>query len=128
MSWIFRSHVFDSPEVEDEDNLPAVKKKKANLAEWLTKKSDAPAGANNTQARKVSKSMKPASPKAKEKKAAAIKKRIVESDDEDLDFDDLPKPPARKGAPGRSAASKSKYIELSSSDEGGDDAMFVDDD
>jgi DNA topoisomerase-2 len=73
--------------------------------------------------------MKPASPLAKEKKANGIKKKIViDSDEErsgdDAEFDDLPKPPARKVA-GRAAASKSKYVELSSEEEG-DDSMFVD--
>lgn len=80
--------------------------------------------------RKVSRSMKPASPKAKEKRVAATKKRVVESDDEgdgDSNFEDISKPPARKTAPVRKAVvSRSKYIELSSEDEG-DDSMFVDD-
>lgn len=97
----------------------------------MTKKTDAPGAAKKaaagTQARKVSKSMKPASPKAKEKRAAAIKKRMVESDDGETDFDDLPQPPPRKAGGGRTTGTKSKYVELSSSDEGGDESMFVDD-
>lgn len=80
--------------------------------------------------RKVSRSMKPASPKVKEKRVAATKKRVVESDDEGdgSDFEDFSKLPARKTAPVRKAVvSRSKYIELSSEDEGEDDSMFVDD-
>ncbi|KXN89810.1 DNA topoisomerase 2 [Leucoagaricus sp. SymC.cos] len=122
-----------SPEVDGDDNSPP-RKKKAVITNWLTKKTDEPVAkkpAASVQPRKVSKSMKPASPKAREKKAAAIKKRIVESDGEgdgDSDFDDLPKPPPRKAAPARAAASKSKYVEVSSDEDGGDDSMFVDDD
>ena len=82
--------------------------------------------------RKVSRSIKPASPKAKEKRVAVTKKRVVESDDEgdgDSDFENFAKSPVRKTAPVRKAVvSRSKYIELSSEDEGGgDDSLFVDD-
>ncbi len=124
-----------SPEAEHED-LPSQKKKKTGLTDWLNKKTEEPAKTDETSAqpRKVSKSMKPASPKAKEKRVAALKrKKIVESEseksdkDEGSDFDDLPKPPPRKNAPGRAAAAKSKYVELSSDDENGDDSMFADD-
>ncbi|KAL0945575.1 hypothetical protein HGRIS_014735 [Hohenbuehelia grisea] len=74
--------------------------------------------------RKVSKSMKPASP-PKPKKAPT---KFIDSDDE-LDFDDLPKPPPRAAPRAARAAAKPAYIELSDDDDGGgDDSLFVDDD
>lgn len=115
-----------------DDDSPAAKRKKTDITEFFGKKTDGVGkkSATAAQPRKVSKSMKPASPKAKEKKAAAIrKKRIADSDEEEGDeegeFDDLPKPPPRKGA--RDGGMKSKYVELSSEDENGDDSMFMDD-
>lgn len=124
---------FCSPDTK-EDNSPATKKTKMNLTSWLT--TEAPTVVARTMGadtqRKVSRSMKPASPKVKEKRAAATKKQVVKSDDEgdgDSDFEDLSKPPPRKAAPARKAAvSRSKYIELSSEDEREDDSIFVDDD
>lgn len=104
-----------------------------NLAGWLATKTPA-ATAKATGAgtqRKMSRSMKPASPQMKEKRVAATKKRVVESDDEgdgDSDVGDfVTKLPTRKTAPVRKAVvSRSKYIELSSEDEGEDDSVFVD--
>ena len=62
------------------------------------------------QARKISKSMKPASPPKK--------KRATKLDEDD---DEGPRRPGRS----RSAAVK-EYVEIDS-DEGGDDSLFVDD-
>ncbi|EKM83675.1 hypothetical protein AGABI1DRAFT_117173 [Agaricus bisporus var. burnettii JB137-S8] len=116
---------------DEDDTSPATKKKKTDIMDFFGKKADARAkkSAGAVQPRKVSKSMKPASPMAKAKRANGTKKKIVidsdeEGDGDDAEFDDLPKPPARN-APGRGAASKSKYVELSS-EEDGDDSMFVD--
>ncbi len=82
--------------------------------------------------RKISQSMKPASPpKAKPKPAP---RRVVndddDDDDDDIEFDDIPKPPARAPRGARAAAAKPAYIEIGSDEDdgAGDDSLFVDDD
>jgi DNA topoisomerase-2 len=88
-----------------------------------------PSGALKKPApRKISQSMKPASP-PKPKKAPP--KRFIDSEDEDenMDYDEVPKAPARSAPPARAArGAPKKYIEVLSDDEGGDDSLFVDDD
>ncbi|KAJ7451128.1 DNA topoisomerase II [Mycena latifolia] len=88
-----------------------------------------PSGAaSKPEQRKISKSMKPASP-PKPKKGPP--KKIVDSSDDELDYDAVPAAPTRT-VPSRPArAAPKKYVEiLSDEDEDatGDQSMFVDDD
>ncbi|PFH54688.1 hypothetical protein AMATHDRAFT_83127, partial [Amanita thiersii Skay4041] len=108
-----------------------VKKKKgltttqASMRDYFSKGGMKGNGAQNS---KLSKSMKPASPpKAKKGRGA------VESDDDEMDYDDLPKGPGSRttGVKRAVRAAPKKYVEILSSDEeggGGDDSLFVDDD
>lgn len=69
--------------------------------------------------RKISKSMKPASP-------PKAKKRVVaESDDED--YDSVPKAPPVRAAGRAARGAVKKYVEILSDDEGSE-SLFVDDD
>ncbi|KAG6820232.1 hypothetical protein H0H93_003595 [Arthromyces matolae] len=121
---------------ESDDNSepkPAVKKKKVtDFFEKLPPKAKDVVAAPG--ARKISKSMKPASPPKPKPKPKAKAKAVSDSDENDeLDFDSLPVPKKPAPAPARAArstASTNKYIELSDDDDedGGDGSMFVDDD
>jgi DNA topoisomerase-2 len=91
-------------------HIKPAKKKKATQAEVTDFFEAAGSGAGKPTARKVS-------------KPTLIKK--VESDD-DIDFDDLPPPPARSSAPKRAARATKKYIEVTSED--GEDDLYADDD
>jgi DNA topoisomerase II len=111
-----------SPEIDEDDSdeevyvKPAKKKKEAvNQVEPATKKG-APVS------RKISQSMKPASPpKPKPKKVGQKKWGGSSEDDEDgdlMDYDDLPKPPARSAIPARAArGARKKYVEILTEDE-----------
>jgi len=118
----------------DTDELEIDKpSKKTKLTDFFSKTS--PAGSSDSsQAKgkekakapakpaKISKSMKPASP-ARAKKAPP---KVIDSDSDDMDYDALPKPPAR---PARAASTKkSQYVDISEDDGGEGDSMFVDDD
>lgn len=135
-------HSPDVDEDEDSDELAAAQpsKKKKNIQDFFGKASSSAASGSagsskssseaNTktkpQPRKVSKSMKPASP-PKAKKAPPT---VIKSDSEDeIDmYDDLPKPPPRAPAK-RTARSKAKtYIDIGSEEDEGDGSLFVDDD
>jgi DNA topoisomerase II len=102
-----------SPEIDDDDSddelyvKPA--KKKPALGPATKKAAPVP--------RKISQSMKPASPpKAKPKKMGES------SDDDGMDYDDLPKPPARSTVPARAArGAPKKYVELLSDDDDEED-------
>ncbi|RDB28584.1 DNA topoisomerase 2 [Hypsizygus marmoreus] len=106
---------------------PAAKKKKVTdffekAGPAAKKKEPAPT------ARKISKSMKPASPPKPKPKTKA---KVAHSDsDEDMDYDALPVP-KKTAAPARAARTAvKKYIELSDDDEDekvGDDSLFEDD-
>ncbi|KAK7468441.1 DNA topoisomerase 2 [Stygiomarasmius scandens] len=118
----------------DTDELEIDKpSKKTKLTDFFSKTS--PAGSSDSsQAKgkekakapakpaKISKSMKPASP-ARAKKAPP---KVIDSDSDDMDYDALPKPPAR---PARAVSTKkSQYVDISEDDGGEGDSMFVDDD
>lgn len=97
----------------DEAATKPVKKKKTITTE------SGKAGPSNGKAaatqRKISKSMKPASPPKKSLK------RVVESDSDSeiMDYDDLPKPPARAASGMRAARGVAKkYVEIVSDEEG----------
>jgi DNA topoisomerase-2 len=96
----------------DEAATKPVKKKKTTTTE------NGKAGPSNNKAltqRKISKSMKPASPPKK-----SLKRLVVsDSDSEMMDYDDLPKPPARAGSGMRAARGVAKkYVEIVSDEEG----------
>nr|ADL09409.1 DNA topoisomerase II [Omphalotus nidiformis] len=77
------------------------------------------------QPRKISKSMKPASPP----KPKPAKPKVIASDSEDeMDYDDLPKPPPRAASSRTARTAPKKYVEIPSDDDDGDGSMFVDDD
>jgi DNA topoisomerase-2 len=87
-----------------------------------------PSGAaNKPEQRKISKSMKPASP-PKPKKAPP--KKLADSSDDEM-YDAVPQAPART-APSRPArAQPKKYVEILSDEDDdatGDQSMFMDDD
>ncbi|KAJ6498011.1 DNA topoisomerase II [Mycena vitilis] len=114
----------------DSDDEPPKKKKSSPAQPAVTDffSKAGPSGAASKPApRKISKSMKPASP-PKPKKAPP--KKLVDSSDEDM-YDEVPAAPAR-AAPSRPArAPPKKYVEILSDDEGdatGDQSMFLDDD
>ncbi|KAJ3751113.1 DNA topoisomerase II [Lentinula detonsa] len=131
-----------SPEIDDEDDgeLVVVNKKK-KIQDFFGKVPsdvDAASGSSNGSsskprpnaalqvARKVSKGMKPASPKVKK----AARPAVIKSDSEDdMDlYDDLPQPPPRAPS-SRVARGKVKaYIDIASDDDEGDGSLFVDDD
>ncbi|KAF5361648.1 hypothetical protein D9758_007365 [Tetrapyrgos nigripes] len=118
----------------DTDELEISKPaKKTKLTDFFSKSDDSPVGSSKpiakgkaketvpSKPKKISQSMKPASP-PKPKKAAP---KVIDSDSDNMDYDSLPKPPSR---PARSAATKSKYVDVSEDDdEGQGDSMFVDD-
>lgn len=83
-------------------------------------------GAAPTTGRKISQSMKPASPP----KPKARPKPKVDSDSEDdgfMDYDELPAP-KKVAPPARAArAAPKKYVEVISDDEGEEDSIFEDD-
>ncbi|KAF9068525.1 DNA topoisomerase [Rhodocollybia butyracea] len=120
-----------TPDVDEDSDAPVpVKKKKIVDASSNSGSAGSSKNANAKpkapQPRKISKSMKPASP-PKPKKTQPT---IIKSDSEDeMDFyDDLPKPPPR-APPSRAARGKAKaYIDIASDDEEGDGSLFVDDD
>ncbi|KAJ3755485.1 DNA topoisomerase II [Lentinula raphanica] len=136
-----------SPDVEDDDDddlvvvQPPKKKKIQDFFGKASTSADAAGSSSDGSSsekkrpdaapqatRKVSKSMKPASPKAKQAKKPA-RATVIKSDSEDeLDlYEDLPKPPPR--APSSRARGKAKaYIDIASDDDEGDGSMFVDDD
>ena len=112
-----------SPEIDEDDSneelhaKPAKKKKASaeavNQVEPTTKKT-APVP------RKISQSMKLASPpKPKPKKVP--QKKLGDSSDDDgdlMDYDDLPKPPARSTVPARAArGAPKKYVEILTEDD-----------
>ncbi|KAF8060944.1 DNA topoisomerase II [Lyophyllum atratum] len=118
------------PSDDSEDDLyvkPAPKKKKVtDFFEKATTKTKELAAAPT--ARKISKSMKPASPP--KVKAKAKSKVTSDSDDDLMDFDKLPLPKAAP-APARAARAVSKkYVEILSDDddEGNEDASMFEDD
>lgn len=109
------------------DIQPAKKKKapskQADIGDFFA----GPSGAakKSTAVRKISQSMKPASPKLKK----TVPKIVDDDDDDDMDFDALPKPPPRTTAPARAArGATKKYVEILSDEDEGDASMFVDDD
>lgn len=108
----------DSPAIDEDDSdedmyvKPAKKKKPAgDSTEYFGKAGPATKKAGVVP-RKISQSMKPASPpKAKKGKKA-------EESDDMMDYDDLPKPPARSTAPARAArGAVKKYVEIMSDDD-----------
>ncbi|KAJ4485455.1 DNA topoisomerase II [Lentinula aciculospora] len=130
-----------SPDIEEDDSEAVVlqpSKKKKKIQDFFGKTSsstDVASGFSNgssseskiaPQARKVSKSMKPASPpKSKKARPAVIKS---DSEDDMNLYDDLPKPPPRAPS-SRAARGKTKaYIDIASDEEEGDGSLFVDDD
>ncbi|KAJ6573911.1 DNA topoisomerase II [Mycena vulgaris] len=115
--------------VDSDDEPPKKKKSPAQPAVTDFFSKAGPSGAaSKPEQRKISKSMKPASP-PKPKKGPP--KKIADSSDDEMDYDAVPAPPART-APSRPArAAPKKYVEiLSDEDEDatGDQSMFVDDD
>jgi DNA topoisomerase-2 len=126
-----------SPEIDeadsDEDLYVKPAKKKAAVGK-VTDFSDKAESATKKAAqvpRKISQSMKPASPPKPKK--ALVKKLADSSDDEAgdlMDYDELPKPRTLPARPGRGAPKK--YVEILSDDEdedgkGKDESMFEDD-
>ncbi|KAJ7356666.1 DNA topoisomerase II [Mycena albidolilacea] len=114
----------------DSDDEPPKKKKSSPAQPAVTDffSKAGPSGASNKpEPRKISKSMKPASP-PKPKKAPP--KRLVDSSDDEM-YDSVPAPPART-APSRPArAAPKKYVEILSDEDDdatGEQSMFVDDD
>ncbi|KAJ8520376.1 hypothetical protein ONZ45_g2836 [Pleurotus djamor] len=116
-----------------DDEKPAKKKKptppkQKSVTEFFNAPSGAGASKKAPEKRKVSQSMKPASPP----KAKPKTKRQVSDDEDDMDFDDVPPPPPRNTAPrgARRAAAKPAYIEIGSDDDegDGDDSLFQDED
>jgi DNA topoisomerase-2 len=112
------SFVLPSPGLDDSDDdvpdKPAAKK--AKITDFL--------GKAGTQ-RKISKSMKPASPPKPKSRAASNSKAITvsDSDDEMADYA-VPK----KTVPARTArGATKKYVEIASDDSGEDGSMFEDD-
>lgn len=96
------------------------------MTEFFSK--SGPSGAaNKPEQRKISKSMKPASP-PKPKKAPP--KKLADSSDDEM-YDAVPQAPART-APSRPArAQPKKYVEILSDEDDdatGDQSMFMDDD
>ncbi|KAJ7630419.1 DNA topoisomerase II [Roridomyces roridus] len=106
----------------DSDDEPPKKKKQVqpSVAEFFGK-----AGPSKP---KISKSMKPASP-PKPKKAPT--KKVADSSDDELNYDDIPVAPARTAARPTRAPPK-KYVEIPSDDDDdegagvGSESMFVD--
>ncbi|TFK40935.1 DNA topoisomerase [Crucibulum laeve] len=118
---------------DSDDGRPTKKKKagsvaQAEVTDFFTKAGPSGGGKSGT-ARKISKSMKPASP-PKLKKTVAKKKVVADSDSEDMiDYDDLPAPPARSAPAARAArGAPKKYVDVSDDDGDNDASMFVDDD
>ncbi|KAG9223266.1 hypothetical protein CCMSSC00406_0000045 [Pleurotus cornucopiae] len=123
---------------ESNDDEKPVKKKKLtppkqkSVADFFNGP-PGPSGATKKvpEKRKISQSMKPASPPKPKPKPAA--RHVVDDDDDnddDKEFDDIPKPPARAPRGARAAAAKPAYIEIGSDEDdgAGDDSLFVDDD
>ncbi|KAJ6627017.1 DNA topoisomerase [Mycena sp. CBHHK59/15] len=119
-------------EVDSDDVDKPPKKKKASPSQPAVTDFFSKAGpsetANKPEQRKISKSMKPASP-PKPKKAPP--KKIVDSSDDEMDYDAVPAAPVRT-APSRPARSApKKYVEILSDEDDdatGDQSMFLDDD
>ncbi|KAJ7171777.1 DNA topoisomerase II [Mycena crocata] len=113
----------------DSDDEPPKKKKSPTqpaVTEFFAKAG--PSGAaSKPEARKISKSMKPASP-PKPKKAPP--KRLADSSDEEMDYDEVPAAPARAASSRPARAPPKKYVEILSDDDDGtgDQSMFMDDD
>ncbi|KAG5654332.1 hypothetical protein H0H81_004286 [Sphagnurus paluster] len=107
------------------DMKPAAKKKK--VTDFFEKAAPKSKAAAAPTARKISKSMKPASPP----KAKAKTKKVDSDSDDDMDFDSLPVPKKVAPAPARAArAAPKEYVEILSDDEDdgdGDASMFEDD-
>lgn len=114
----------------DSDEEPP--KKKASPAQPAVTDFFSKAGpsgaASKPEPRKISKSMKPASP-PKPKKAPP--KKLADSSDDEMNYDSVPAAPTRT-APSRPArAAPKKYVEILSDEDDdatGDQSMFVDDD
>ncbi|KAG6915987.1 hypothetical protein DXG01_008967 [Tephrocybe rancida] len=113
---------------DDAYTKPVVKKKK--VTDFFEKPVPKVKAAAAPTARKISKSMKPASPPKPKPKPKAV---VSDSeDDDDIDFDSLPVPKKAAPAPARAARATAakKYIELSDDDDvdGGDEdaSMFED--
>ncbi|CAK5279846.1 unnamed protein product [Mycena citricolor] len=120
-------YVDDSDEDEPPRANPAAKRKSLDSAvdsddEPPRKKQAAVTDFFGKETRKISKSMKPASPP---KKKTAPPKKVVDSDDEDEDDLVVAAGPSR-ARPARAAPKK--YVEISDGEDEGDDSMFVDDD
>ncbi|KAJ6569535.1 DNA topoisomerase II [Mycena capillaripes] len=114
----------------DSDDEPPKKKKTSPVQPAVTDffaKAGPSGGSSKPEQRKISKSMKPASP-PKPKKAPP--KKLADSSDEDI-YDAVPEAPVRT-APSRPArAPPKKYVEILSDEEDeatGDQSMFMDDD
>lgn len=124
------SHLSLDSALDSDDEPP--KKKKSSPAQPAVTDFFAKAGpsgpASKPEQRKISKSMKPASP-PKPKKGPP--KKIMDSSDDEIDYDSVPAAPVRT-APSRPArAPPKKYVEILSDEDDdatGDQSMFVDDD
>ncbi|KAF9015391.1 DNA topoisomerase [Cyathus striatus] len=104
-----------SPEEEEEEGSTKKRQKQAEVTDYFGK------GGGTT--RKISKSMKPASPGKGKKKKKAV---LSDSESDVVDYEDLPKAPVRGGR-----GEAKKYIEIESDvemGEEGDDSLFVDED
>ncbi|KAF5377158.1 hypothetical protein D9615_006417 [Tricholomella constricta] len=118
---------------DSDDDLyikPAAKKKKVtDFFEKAAPKTTEPVAPT---ARKLSKSMKPASPPKPKPKAKAKVVSDSDHDDDLMNYDELPVPKKAAPAPARAArAAPKKYVEILSDDDddGNEDAsMFEDDD
>ncbi|KAJ7674423.1 DNA topoisomerase II [Mycena rosella] len=115
----------------DSDDEPP--KKKASPSQPAVTDFFAKAGpsgaASKPEKRKISKSMKPASP-PKPKKGPP--KKIVDSSDDEMDYDAIPVAASSRAVPSRPArAAPKKYVEIPSDEDEeatGDQSMFVDND
>ncbi|KAJ7139482.1 DNA topoisomerase II [Mycena epipterygia] len=116
----------------DSDEEPPKKKKASPAQPAVTdffSKAGPSGAAGKPEPRKISKSMKPASP-PKPKKAPP--KKLADSSDDEMNYDAVPAAPTRT-APSRPArAAPKKYVEILSDEDDddatGDQSMFVDDD
>lgn len=117
----------DEDDEFDEIPKPPKKKKQAEVTDFFSKPGPSGAAKKPAAPRKISQSMKPASP-PKAKKAPP--KIIDNSDDDDeMNYDDLPKPPPRTAGPSRAArAVAKKYVEILSDEDGGEDGSDFNDD